>query len=291
MFNATVPLISGVHNRAHLEGVQPYCSLNFFKELVSSSSTPPPVHPMPTSDEDGETGHALTQLDDFLDLLSESTTDRIEQQRSSLPTSILHKRKPQQASPVSKFYLPTSLSQTSSRMLHPEISLSPLGWTATPTASMPNLSEHVVEEEEEEEEEGEESDVSPTSPSEDATPKRVGSERRAVSFDLTYDEIPGDGVEEHLKTRSAADMGETDEIVEGYWQTQAPPLPAAATSPPAASMYGNFLSPVDAYRPVVRPSPALRPPSPLAHTAYTSQGQVTTESAGHFSQRYIHTYR
>ena len=87
------------------------------------SPTSSPVPMMMLSDEQGEASSALTQLDDFLDILSDTTSDRIEQQRSPLPLHLSQKT-PQgaqgaqgDAATVPKYYLPTN-PQMSSLVQH-----------------------------------------------------------------------------------------------------------------------------------------------------------------------------
>lgn len=97
------------------------------------------------------------------------------------------------------------------------------------------------------------------------------SHQRSASYDMSYNtQQTGDQTdEEELKARSAADMGQTDEMVERYWEVATPPhsvTPTASPPPPVVMTptYGNFLSPDDAKRTLRRPA------SPLAQKSYTS---------------------
>ena len=64
----------------------------FSDQLGRRGSAPPssPVQVMTLSDEERETAEALNKYD-FLDLITDSTTDRMEQQRSPLPPGLSKK--------------------------------------------------------------------------------------------------------------------------------------------------------------------------------------------------------
>ena len=103
----------------------------------------------------------------------------------------------------------------------------------------------------------------------------IDSHQRSASYDVAYEQQQTSNVADNdLKTRSAADMGETDQIVEKYWEVATPPYSGTPTamvttpSPPPVVMtpsYGNFLSPDDAKRCSLK-----RPASPLTQKAYTT---------------------
>lgn len=268
-------------------------SLNLADMFNRRGSAPPAtspisVSPQPMSDEDAETHSVLNDFDEIINLFSNSnTTDRLEQQRSPMPP-------PRQTIP--RYLLPTSHAN---RMIPG--SRSPIGWSATPMYSMPDLSVGRVEEESEEYVDSETSPISPGgdegAPSaqyacQDKRQQYKDEHQRSVSYDMTYDpQTTGDLVEDDFKTHSAVNMGVSDQMVDRYWEVATPPRttpPAASTpsvTPPSATTptYGNFLSPDDAKRYLpsshLQSSNDQRSASPLAQKSYTidSPDKVTYE--------------
>lgn len=75
-------------------------------QLLRRGSAPPtsPIQVMTLSDEERETEDALNKYD-FLDLMTESTTDRMDQQRSPLPPSLSQKRQGQKTQTIPRYFL------------------------------------------------------------------------------------------------------------------------------------------------------------------------------------------
>lgn len=232
--------------------------------------TTSPAHSQePLFDEHMETNQALTKLDDFLDLVANSNADRIEHQRSSMPPNVHQKQlKPEN---VPKYYLPTSQVAKLVQEHQPSD-----GWGNMPRHSMPNLLVGRVEEVDEYSDSetsstpgGSRGDLSHFQDYQDADQYQdtgryyqdssQDAHQRASSYDTTYGvQRVGTLMEEDFKSRSATEMGESDQLVEKYWEVATPPrrmnspLTLASSpisiSPPAKNtpIYGNFLSPDDA---------------------------------------------
>lgn len=209
-------------------------------------------------------------LDDlFHNLISGSNTDRSDRQRSPLPLSVAQKQRIVENCP--KFFLPTS--QVTRLMQECQISS---GQGTAPRYSMPDLSSV------DESEGGAGAEAFPgTSPGgryyQDASKHHQIVHQRAVSCDTTYDPsqpAPGKLVKGDFKCRSAAEMGESDQMVEQYWEVATPPRsPTVTASPPPP--YGQFLSPDDATHgrsaaSYIKEKSGERPASPLAQKSYKS---------------------
>ena len=155
------PPIPPSSKREFTQSLDENVNLSFLYDVVATTSsckeqrTPPTSSPDHTlSEDDRDAANVLNELDDFLDLLSSSTSDRLDNQRTAFSLSdhkpnkevILEEEKHLS---VPKYYLSTNSPHCSNL----KKSYSPMSWgsldTTLPTYSMPDLRVECVEEEEE----------------------------------------------------------------------------------------------------------------------------------------------